>query len=344
LSAKVSQSSGETIQTYNKIAAGYAQRWFDFSLDEDLDRFTGYLKPGGLVLDLGTGPGRDMRALQKRGYRAIGLDRSEGMLKEAANRGLGSLVLADMRRLPFAGHSFDGVWASASLLHLPKSELPVALAEANRVLDHGHIFVAVKDGQAETWRDDGAQGRRFFAFYHPAEIELAFERADFHVLSAHLTPDGAGRDNHWISVIGWTKLVTPRVGANAIIFNEAGQTLLTRREDNGLWCIPGGHLDMGESIERAAIREALEETGLNVEIERLVGMYSVSYPAGTFPGRKPHPMFIVAFRCRVTGGTLTLNDEVTEFGWFAPKRLPSDLIAYHRERILPAAADERMSG
>ena len=328
----------KTIQSYDRQAAAYAERWVDFSLDEELDKFAEYLKPGGLILDVGSGPGRDMRDLRQRGYNVIGLDRSAGMLQEAAKRNAATpLVMADMRQLPFAKHSFNGVWASASLLHLPKSDLTPALKEANRVLEHGHLYLALKDGQDETWVGDHEQGQRFFAFYHPAEVELALERADFHVLSLRLTPDGAGRGNHWINVIGWTKLITPRVGANAIIFNEAGKTLLTRRADNGLWCIPGGHLDFDEDIERAAIREALEETGLAVEIERLAGMYSVTYPADIFPDKRRRGMFIVAFRCRVTGGELTLNDEVTEFGWFDPQDLPDDLILFHGERILEAA-------
>ena len=327
----------KTIQSYNRQAAAYAERWVDFSLDEELDKFAEYLKPGWLILDAGCGPGRDMRAWRQRGYRVIGLDRSAGMLQEAAKRGATSLVMADLRQLPFAKHSFNGVWASASLLHLPKSDLLPALKESNRVLEHGHLYLALKGGQDEVWLGDKEQGQRFFAFYHPAEVELALERADFHVLSRRLTPDGAGRGHRWINVIGWTKLITPRVGTNAIIFNEAGQTLLTRRADNGLWCIPGGHLDFDEDIRQTAIREALEETGLTVEIERLVGMYSVTYPAGTFPEKRRRGMFIVAFRCRATGGELTLNDEVTEFGWFHPQDLPDDLIMFHAERILEAA-------
>ncbi|MFQ5576840.1 MAG: NUDIX domain-containing protein [Anaerolineae bacterium] len=327
----------KTTQTYNALAHHYTQKLLTFTLDEQIDRFSGYLKPGGLILDLGCGPGRDIHAFQKRGFRVVGLDRSAGMLAEAAKRGAGPLVLADMRRLPFARHSFKGVWASASLLHLPNADLTPALTGINRALDHGHLYLSVKEGQAEAWRGHGEHGRRFFSDYHPAEVELALERADFHVLWAQRSPDGAGRDTGWINAIGWTKLTTPRVGANAIIFNAKGQVLLTRRSDNGQWCAPGGHLDFGESIEQAAIREAREETGLTVEIERLSGMYNVHYPAHIFPERKGRAIFMVAFRCRIVDGTLTLNEEVTEFGWFDPHHLPPDLLLNHRQRILDAA-------
>lgn len=325
-----------TTATYNAMAPAYADRWGDFILTERMDVFAGYLKRGGPVLDLGCGPGRDMRAFAARGITAIGIDRSAGMLREAAQRSSGPLVQADMRRLPFARHSFKGVWALASMLHLPKTDFPAALKEIYHVLDHGHIFIAVKQGNEEAWHDDGPDGRRFFAYYHPAEVELALERANFHVLWVKTNSDSRPNSPDWINVIGWTKIDTVTTGANAIIFNEAGQVLLTRRTDNGLWCIPGGHLDPGEAIETAAVREALEETGLQVEIVAPTGMYSIAYPAHLFPEGKRRAIFIVAFRCRTLGGQLTLNDEVSEFCWCDPHRLPPDLIMYHEERILDA--------
>lgn len=328
--------TAQTIATYNTLAPAYADRWYDFGLAEQMDIFAGHLKRGGPVLDLGCGPGRDMAAFTARGISAIGLDRSAGMLKEAARRGNGPLVQADMRRLPFARHSFKGVWAMASMLHLPKADFPAALKEIYHALDHGHVFVAVKAGQAESWCDDDSSGQRFFAYYHPAEVELALERANFHVLWLKTNASSRPGAPDWINVIGWTKIDTVTTGANAIIFNEAGQVLLTRRADNGLWCIPGGHLDPGEPIESAAVREALEETGLQVEITAQTGMYSVAYPAHLFPEGKRRAIFIVAFKCRVVGGQLTLNDEVTEFCWCDPRRLPPDMIMHHPERILDA--------
>ena len=228
----------QTAQTYDKIAADYANRWCDFSLDEQLDAFTNYVKPGGLILDLGCGPGRDMHDFKKRGYPVIGLDRSAGMLKEAAKRNVGPLVQADMCRPPFARHSFKGVWASASMLHLPRSDFSLVLREIYHLLNHGHVFLAVKEGTAEKWCDDGEHGRRFFAYYHPAEVELALERANFHVLWFKVNADSRSRNYDWINAIGWTRLETVKTGANAIMFNEAGQVLLTRRADNGKWCVP----------------------------------------------------------------------------------------------------------
>jgi 8-oxo-dGTP pyrophosphatase MutT (NUDIX family) len=328
----------QTTSAYDETAAEFAARFWGTDLSAQLDRLCAYLQPGARVVDVGCGPGRDLLGLAERGFWAVGVDRSAGMLRQALARGARGLVQADARALPFAAGALDGAWASASLLHLPKAELPAALAEMRRALGHGHVYLTLKQGEGESWRDEGRERRRFFAYYHPAEVELALERAGFHVLCCELEPDTRRSDLTWIKAIGWTKLITPRVGANVAIFNAAGQVLLTRRQDNGLWCLPGGHVDLGESIDQTAIREAQEETGLSIQLERLVGLYSSHYPAGTFGAESPaHSILIALFRARVTGGALALNAEVTEFGWFNPDHLPEDLIPQHVQRIHHAA-------
>jgi len=66
-----------------------------------------------------------------------------------------------------------------------------------------------------------------------------------------------------------------RLGCSATIFNESREkVLLTKRTDNGLWCLPGGGVDPGESVEETVIREVQEETGLTVRVLRLIGVYS----------------------------------------------------------------------
>ena len=66
-----------------------------------------------------------------------------------------------------------------------------------------------------------------------------------------------------------------RVGCSATIFDKSHQkVLLTRRLDNGLWCLPGGHMESGESVEECCMREVFEETGLQVRVKRLPGVYS----------------------------------------------------------------------
>ena len=292
-----------TNQAYDEIAPHFAAKFCGTDLSAQLDHFCAYFKPGARILDVGCGPGRDLLSLAERGFWAVGLDRSSGMLREATARGAERLVQADVRALPFASGTLDGVWACASLLHLPKVELPAALAETHRALGHGHICLIMKQGEGESWRDDGQGQRRFFAYFHPAEVELALERAEFRVMYCGLEPDENRSNLMWINAIGWTKLVTPRVGANVAIFNDHGHVLLTRRQDNNLWCLPGGHMDLDERLDQTATREAQEETGLIVQLERLVGLYSSQYPPGSFGENSPaHSILIGLFRARATGG------------------------------------------
>jgi 8-oxo-dGTP pyrophosphatase MutT (NUDIX family)/ubiquinone/menaquinone biosynthesis C-methylase UbiE len=327
----------QTTRTYDEIASEFATKFWETDLSPQLDRFCTYLRSGARIVDVGCGPGRDLLRLEERGYWAVGLDRSAGMLREALARGAKQLVQADARALPLASGAWDGIWACASLLHLPKAELPAALAETRRALGHGHVCLMLKRGEGESWRDDDWGKPRFFAYYHPAEVELVLEKAGFRVLDRDLETDTRRPDLMWINVIGWTKLITPHVGANVAIFDDAGQMLLTRRQDNGLWCLPGGHMDLGESIDQTATREAQEETGLTVQIERLVGLYSSYYPSGTFGEESPaHAILIALFRAQATGGELSLNPEVIEFGWFNPDDLPADLIPQHIQRIQDA--------
>ncbi len=332
--------SRQTTQTYDEIAPQFAARVCGLDHSAQLDRFCAYLHPGARVMDLGCGPGRDTLSLTNRGFWTVGLDRSAGMLRQAAARGARRLVQADVRALPFANGTLRGAWACASLLHLPKAELPVALAEVHRVLEHGHLWLSLKMGEGESWEDYDQGHPRFFAYYHPAEVELALERAGFHVLHCDLKPSDHRPGLNWINAIGWTKLITPYVGTNVAIFDSAGRVLLTRRQDNDRWCLPGGHMDLNETLQQAAIREAQEETGLTIQLERLVGLYSSHYATGTFGANSPaRAVLIVLFRAHATDGDLTLNDEVTEFGWFAPHHLPENLLPRHAQRIHDAARE-----
>jgi len=121
--------------------------------------------------------------------------------------------------------------------------------------------------------------------------------------------------------------------AAAAIFDEGGNVLLTRRADNGLWCLPGGEMEPGESLSNTVIRETFEETGLRVTPEQPVGVYSLPHPYYTGQGR--HVIGFV-FLCRVVGGDLRLSPETTEFGYFDPAALPTDIVPTHVERILDA--------
>ena len=107
-----------------------------------------------------------------------------------------------------------------------------------------------------------------------------------------------------------------RPGASAIIFDATRERILmTQREDNGHWCLPGGGMDAGESAVEACIREILEETGLEARVTRLVGIYTTPDILIEYPdGNKIQPVAI-SFEAEVAGGELGLSDETIAFGW-----------------------------
>jgi 8-oxo-dGTP pyrophosphatase MutT (NUDIX family) len=125
------------------------------------------------------------------------------------------------------------------------------------------------------------------------------------------------------------------LGCSAAIFDEQGRILLTRRADNGQWCMPGGAVESGESVAEACEREVYEETGLNVRVKRLVGVYSHPDQLVVYPdGNKAH-IVALHFEAEILGGKLGLSNETTDFGYFAMEEIQGmELLGRHRERII----------
>ncbi len=126
-----------------------------------------------------------------------------------------------------------------------------------------------------------------------------------------------------------------RPGASVIIFDDAREkVLLTRRADNGRWCLPGGGMDPGESAEETCVREALEETGLHVAVTRLVGIYTSPDLVVEYADGNVFQPVAFSFEAKIVGGELQLSDETTEFGYFGFSELGGvDLMEHHVERI-----------
>jgi 8-oxo-dGTP pyrophosphatase MutT (NUDIX family) len=129
-----------------------------------------------------------------------------------------------------------------------------------------------------------------------------------------------------------------RVGSAAVIFDDRREKiLLTQRSDNGQWCLPGGALDPGESASENCVREVLEETGLEVGIKRLIGIYSSPHYMVQYPDGRKVQIVAFCFECEITGGELGLSNETTAFGYFSEEESEElELILTHRQRIKDA--------
>lgn len=125
----------------------------------------------------------------------------------------------------------------------------------------------------------------------------------------------------------------PALGVAAAII-DAGRVLLIKREDFEVWALPGGGVEAGESLAQAALREAREETGLEVSLTRLVGVYSR-------PDWPPNGEHGVLFAAVPVGGALLqgTDGEALDARYFARHDLPQALIPWHRQRILDALDD-----
>ena len=126
-----------------------------------------------------------------------------------------------------------------------------------------------------------------------------------------------------------------RPGASALIFDEARErVLMTQREDNSRWCLPGGGMDPGESAAETCVREVLEETGLEVRVTKLVGIYTTPDLLIEFPdGNKIQPVAF-SFEAEITGGELGLSNETIAFGWYTVAEIEAiDTMEHHITRI-----------
>ena len=158
-----------------------------------MERFASLLPANATVIDLGAGPCADSAALRALGLNVIAVDRSAGMLRIGGALFAGPRVRADLRQLPFAAASCAGVWASASLLHLPRAELSPALACVRGcMVPSGVLYLSLKRGDGEGWEQAsyGPEAPRFFSYYREHELDDALHAAGFTIVAAetNVTP------------------------------------------------------------------------------------------------------------------------------------------------------------
>ncbi|NUK70676.1 NUDIX domain-containing protein [Streptomyces lunaelactis] len=113
--------------------------------------------------------------------------------------------------------------------------------------------------------------------------------------------------------------IVPSVTAVAV--NEAGEVLLIHKTDNDLWALPGGGVDVGESVADAAVRETKEETGFDVEVTGLVGLYTNPAHVIAYDDGEVRQQFSICFTAKITGGELRTSSESKEVAFVRPDRL-----------------------
>ncbi len=188
-----------TLAYYDTHAADYCAATRQVDLSALYTPFLAEVATGGRVLDAGCGCGRDARAFIARGYALDAFDASAAMVTEARRyTGLGADRVWHMRFADLKAESrYDGVWACASLLHLPAASQPDALRRLLRALvPGGLLFLSYKAGAGEA-RD--AQGRHF-TYYDPESLRGLLNMLDItQVLRVWSTPDASRAEVTWVN-------------------------------------------------------------------------------------------------------------------------------------------------
>jgi len=191
----------DTIRFYDEYAAEYFEQTVEIDVSALRQRFLNRLPAGARILDAGCGSGRDARAFLDAGYEVVAIDASSGMAEQALERlGVEAEVMC-FENMPFR-EEFDGIWACASLLHVPSEDLPGVLERMEMALKpSGTFYLSFKCGEA----DGDRKGRHFHDMTRQGLIKLLgqFERlALIDCWETEGSSDGnAGEQTTWINCL-----------------------------------------------------------------------------------------------------------------------------------------------
>jgi SAM-dependent methyltransferase len=195
--------------TYDRIAEDWAK---DHEGDtwwlEGTTKFASLLPPGARLLDAGCGSGQKARFFQDRGFHVLGIDFSEKLLEIARRTATASdFRLLDLRDIRTLSEEFEGVFAQASLLHIPKTEtFSVIEGMVSRLVPRGLLYIAVKaqlpgnpEEEIVIENDYGYDYERFFSYYTMDEMRAYVDRSGLSLVHAEISP--ASSKGHWMQII-----------------------------------------------------------------------------------------------------------------------------------------------
>ena len=106
------------------------------------------------------------------------------------------------------------------------------------------------------------------------------------------------------------------IGCSAAVFDNQGKILLIRRVDNGMWAVPGGYMEPGESLTKACAREVLEETGLNVQVQHLISVCTNPHLLLEYPDGNRWQLVLLHFAAKPISGELRTSNESSDLMFF----------------------------
>jgi SAM-dependent methyltransferase len=194
-----------TINYYDLNAKKYIENTINIAVGDPIKLFCSQLNPGANILDVGCGSGRDSLYFIQYGFNVVAIDASAQLAKLASDVIKQDVIVTSIENLKIE-NKFDAVWCMASLLHLKKSALPLAIKNCIQSLkenEDGLLFASFKIGDGESHDDNG----RFFSYYQPDELKNILEKTGFFSsITLIVSEDNMGRENNWVSVIAKKKL------------------------------------------------------------------------------------------------------------------------------------------
>lgn len=193
------EETNKTIDYYNSNAAQYFCSTVNVDMSECCERFLKYVVPGGRIIDIGAGSGRDINYFKDRGYVVEGIDASEEMCRLAADYS-GAEVNCDSIQDWHPEGKYDGIWANASLLHLLLNEIEEFVCRASDYLKpKGVFYISMKTG-IQTGCDNN--GRFFTDFSEEKVQQIVAKSTSLEIIDTWITADALGRNEaKWLNVI-----------------------------------------------------------------------------------------------------------------------------------------------
>jgi len=189
----------KTLEYYNQAAQDYTADTINADVSKLYAFFLSHLPPNAYIMDLGCGPGRDSKYFLEKGYRVLSVDGSQEFCKLAAQLTGQDALCQTFENIDFT-EEFDGIWACASILHVPMSDLPKVISNISRALKKGGYFYAsFKYGEYE-----GERNGRYFTDMTEDRFGRLIERfGELEIVETKVTGDvRVGReDKKWLNVV-----------------------------------------------------------------------------------------------------------------------------------------------
>lgn len=195
----INMEDNKTIVYYDNCAQQYFESTVNTDMSVNCDRFLQYVKPGGVIIDIGAGSGRDILYFMNKGYRVEGIDAAPEMCRIASEyTGVPVICCKIQEWVP--DKKYGGIWANASLLHLSLKEIEEFILRVDNLLeDQGVIYISLKSG-IETGTD--VTGRYFTNFTEEKVQQIVSKNTAMEVVDSWKTGDELQREEFvWLNLI-----------------------------------------------------------------------------------------------------------------------------------------------